>query len=349
MTFLGGLFEALEDAVEDIVEGIGDALQEAVENLVTGTVQAFEDILTALWNLPKNLAKMLGRMFQDPKFWTMLFLFLGFVTLVPGMNAAMQAEKGLRWKTFLEKTGTIYGKMHLDFLTKAHRFANLVSPKYRDAFQEFVNPIAEQMSNAGIDIQYTSALLGSTLALVESTGAIFGQEWELTQENWASDLAKLGLQTGQTLQQWGEDPNKMIEYFETEIIRPQYDRASTFMNRISAGLDIALQGTAETVKRLREWRTNLDTVAEDIDNLRGTNLKEQLDKNLIGFDNVLNEQWRLIREQLEEARNIFKVDLSHIKDQIAVQEKVIQNYTDGRRNLLIEETNILKDAISRKR
>jgi len=306
----GGLLGGLGDALTGLAEGLGDMAQGALENLG----DRVDDVLTLLaedlWGIPQKIFEGIMQMFADEKFWQAVLLFLGFIIAAEGLAAAAAAPAGGKWKAFLEGAGTIYNGWHIDFAVKLHRLTYLISPEYREAFLNVLGDLPQKMADAGIDVGYATNLIGSIGALFDSFGAMIGKDWAVTQKEWYENMLKFGNVSAETMQEWGQDPNKMMEWIDENMIAPAYSQSAAFMNSLSAGLATALERTDKFVNDFRSFRGNLSRVASDIDVIYGTDLQNRLEEQLVDIDDLIYIQWELLQTDLNEIRDILDVKIA---------------------------------------
>lgn len=344
---IGGITQGLHDAVVNV----SDAIYEVSKDLIQGSI----DLVTNLWNdfwsaifgIPKAILNALKFMFQDPDFWMMIILFFGLVTMGTGLAAAIDAPMGFKTEAFYEASGAVYKGMKLEFITKMHRLVHLVSPQYRENFTAVLGSLPEQMTEAGIDIGFATALISSVHGLAQSTGALMGKDWGIMSEEWNEKIMKFGAVTSETLQKWGKNPELMIDWIDETLSKAYYTEASERMNMITDSLNSLLNKTDKFVSEISKVRIGLGKVAKDIDGLTGSNYKELLDTELIGFDEIITVQWDILRSQIISVSDIFSTEIPALERQAFNNVRISKDLADAGRNTLEKERYLIKTYIQR--
>jgi hypothetical protein len=281
-----GFFDDLGGAIfgDDDQPGVFGAVYQlgdtAVNNLIDAGEQAVVDIWNTMWDIPEMIGDALMQMFRDPKFWQALLIFFGLIGIASGFSAALDAPAGEKMLAFRTGAGLAYGKLHVGFLTKVHKLAFTVSPEYRQQVAVMLEGFSDNLYEQGVDLQYASQLIMTTGALVNSLYAFTGSDMEEFDQHWSQVIGEMGTVTGETMQQWGEDPNAMMDWLDAHVIKPAYDNASEVMQNVQSGLDTALTGLDEVVGNIGNFSDAYVEFAESADDLLDTDYAQQVKEDV---------------------------------------------------------------------
>jgi hypothetical protein len=120
----------------------------------------------------------------------------------------------------------------------------------------------------------------TTGALVNSLYAFTGSDMEEFDQHWSQVIGEMGTVTGETMQQWGEDPNAMMDWLDAHVIKPAYDNASEVMQNVQSGLDTALTGLDEVVGNIGNFSDAYVEFAESADDLLDTDYAQQVKEDV---------------------------------------------------------------------
>lgn len=312
------LIDDLGGAVKDFGDQLWDNISKAADNLVNKLFK-LDDALKDLWELLlERLPEMLLKMLHDPKFWKALLIFLGMVVAGEAFAASMSAPKGERWAAFCKEAGIVYHKTGIPFITKSHRVAYLVSPDYRDSFDEHIAPEIRKLTESGVDIGLAAQLIGDVWSLGRSMGTLLGQDWEASKDSWDTKFRDFGEAIEKHSTDWGASPEKMIDWLDKNLIAPEQNKAAAFINSLSGAADWVLEKGDDIADKLGNISDNMGNIADDLTGLGYPELAENFRKGKQGIGDILLAEWNSFSKQLSDLRDIIEVEVMESDIQKAV-------------------------------
>lgn len=302
-----GLQDGLSQAVTDISQAADQIFDDTWNNLVMRVDDILLDTWSAITKVPKAVLDGVRYMLRDPKFWYGLMAFYGLAALGSGLAASQAAAPGMRMVAFREAAGLAWGRLGAGFLTKAHKLTYLVSPKYRESFTELMADAPQQMFEAGMDIMSFVQLVGDVGGLVQSFRALRGQDINVFQDSWHSHLSNIGSQGTALFNQWGDDPNKFIDWVDKNILYDEHNAAAEFMRNMGERIDNFANKSNEILGRVNNVRGSLTKVGKSVDRVFGTNVSEGLEKDLSKLDEVILTPWRETNKLLNQTADALEV------------------------------------------
>lgn len=349
------VFDAVVDAVQEIgpsIEDLGTQLSIAATDAVTDLLSHVDDIIKDvakfIWKLPETIIDAVMTMFRDPDFWKIVMLWLGLVMGAKGLSAAEAAPAGTKWAAFLEGSKSVYTGMHVDTLINAHRVSYLVSPTYRDSVNDVMGDFAEDANNAGLDIGVAMSLFRGIGNLSKSFGTMIGKDWDWAEADWAESFQQIGDVTSKTLKEWGENPNAMFDWLNENIVRPRANAASGFMNALSDGVATVSETADKIVSDFLRVTADLSGVARDLDELTGTNLTEELEKGLVGFGRVLEEEWKYNKARMDDISQALEFRTQYVNEALQDNERFAFRASELFSNDLAYDNRQLKQEMVKK-
>jgi len=353
-TFTGNIV----DAGSNLVEGIGQAgedivtsVDDTVDVIVDGTwnlvikqtddflKQMFSDLWNGLLRIGDQIIEGLERMLGDPAFWLWLVIVLEVVFLGNGLKAAMGASEGEKAKAFMEASGMTYQGSFFKWASSAHRITYTVSPEYREHFNELWGDFAGDLEQAGIDIAGYARIVGDAMALWNASRAIIGMDPTDIENSWAGKLEEIMSESGDTLQEWGQDPNAMINWFNEHIYLPANSAMAEWSNKVSSTLDAAAKRLDVFAGNLEDFSGAFGDLAESLDEQFGTTYTEDWEEGNKRLEDMILEPWERTKDTLDDLADAFEVRTFELQQEVN-QVQIAQITNQARSyNSLGEQTN----------
>lgn len=308
---VGDFIEDIVDAITDIAEGIWNAIENmgrwleeqiGLINLALITLT----VVTVGIMLPYAIAVYEGAMLSAVIASGSTLTGLDLLT-AQAVSMAMGLQAG--FSAFLEA-------IYFDVILSVHNIAYLVSPHYRNMFQQVLNEISSVSNVLGLGPSFIVLALENARTLVLTTSGLFGMKYDLAQVQWLSIMNNYLKDFVKVADRYRNNPGLLLQDMADSINRPIMDQMGEYMQTVIGTIDLIITNAEELAIAFSKVRRDLDNFINDLPDFLKWEIKQYTDPILDTFGNFIKYDFKPSINIINGVINILESKQADIKSRV---------------------------------